>query len=128
MARGETTVHLSSDMAMNYPAPLAIETTSTHGSERTEEVEMTTDAIDPIERWTAKRRVALVGSILKGEASVAETAGKHGWTVAEVEDWGKKFLPGAENALRSRLRDDEALKDEQIKKTQSEDRRFRAQQ
>ena len=39
---------------MNYPAFLPIETTSTHGSERTEELEMTTDAVDPIERWTAK--------------------------------------------------------------------------
>jgi len=52
---------------MNLPAPLAIETTSTHGSERTEEMEMTTDEVHPTERWTAKRRVALVWSIRKGE-------------------------------------------------------------
>jgi transposase-like protein len=113
---------------MNYPGPLAIETTSTHGSERIEEVEMTTDAVDPNERWTAKRRVAQVGSILIGEASVAEAAGKHGLTVTEVEDWREKFLLGAENTLRSRPRDENALKDEQIKKTQSEDRRSRARQ
>ena len=50
----------------SYPAALSIETTSTHGSERTEEVEMRTDAVDPIERWTAKRRVTLVVSILEG--------------------------------------------------------------
>jgi transposase-like protein len=59
---------------------------------------MTTDAVDPTERWTAKRRVALVGNILKGETSVAEAAGKHGLTLDEVEDWGEKFLLGAENA------------------------------
>jgi len=53
--------------SMNLPAPLAIETTSTHGSERAEEVEMTTDAVHPTERWTAKWRVALGGSIRKGE-------------------------------------------------------------
>jgi hypothetical protein len=29
---------------------------------------------DPIERWTAKRRVALVVSLLKGETSVAKAA------------------------------------------------------
>ena len=88
---------------MNYPAaPLAIEPTFTHGSERSEEVEMTTDAVDPIERWTSQRRVALVGSILKGETSVAEAAGKHGLTVAEVEDWGGSA--GDENELRSRPR------------------------
>jgi hypothetical protein len=36
--------------------------------------------------------------------------------VSEVEDWKERFLVGAENALRSRPRDDEALKDEQIKR------------
>ena len=77
---------------------------------------MGVDAIEPIERWTAKRRVTLVISILKGETSVAEAARQHGLTVAEVEDWREKFLLGAENALRSRPRDEEAVKDEQIKK------------
>lgn len=33
---------------------------------------MAGEAIEPIERWTAKRLVALVVSILKGETSVAE--------------------------------------------------------
>ena len=37
---------------------------------------------DP-QRWTAKRRVALVVSILKGETSVQEAARKHGLKVAE---------------------------------------------
>lgn len=77
---------------------------------------MAAEAIAPIERWTAKRRVALVVSILKGETSVAEAARTHGLTVAEVEEWREKFLLGAENALRSRPRDEEALKEEQIKK------------
>jgi transposase-like protein len=70
---------------------------------------------DP-QRWTAKRRVALVVSILKGETSVQEAARKHGLKVAEVEDWRDRFLLAAENALRSRPKDEEALKDEQIKK------------
>jgi transposase-like protein len=77
---------------------------------------MAADLPEPIERWTAKRRVALVISILKGETSVVEAARQHGLTVAEVEDWREKFLLGAENALRSRPRDEEAVKEEQIKK------------
>jgi len=77
---------------------------------------MAVDAIEPIERWTAKRRVALVVNILKGETSMAEAARTHGLTVAEVENWREKFLLGAENALRSRPKDDEAIKDEQTKK------------
>ena len=34
--------------------------------------------------------------------------------VGEVEEWKDRFLLGAENALRSRPRDEEALKDEEI--------------
>lgn len=66
---------------------------------------------DSAQPWTAKRRAALVLSILKGETSVAEAARKHGLTVAEIEGWQGRFLLGADNALRSRPKDDEALKD-----------------
>ena len=76
---------------------------------------MAAESSGPIEGWMAKRRVALVVSILRGETSVAETAQTHGLTVAEMDDWQEKFLLGAENALRSRPRDEEAVKDEQIK-------------
>jgi transposase-like protein len=41
---------------------------------------MAAEAGEPIERWTTKRRVALVVSILKGETSVAEAARQHGLT------------------------------------------------
>jgi len=34
--------------------------------------------------------------------------------VAEIEECKEKFLSGAENALRSRPKDEEALKDERI--------------
>lgn len=77
---------------------------------------MAKDNSENVQRWTAKRRVALVLSILKGETSAQEAARKHGLTVSEVEDWKDQFLFGAENALRSRPRDEEALKDEQIKR------------
>lgn len=77
---------------------------------------MVSEVPDSVERWTAKRRVALVLRILKGETSVAEAARKHGLTVAEVEDWRDRFFLGAENALRSRPKDGDALKEEAIKK------------
>ena len=77
---------------------------------------MVPDIPDNVERWTAKRRVALVVSILKGDTSVAEAARKHALTVAEVEAWRDRFLLGAENALRSRPKDEEGLREEEIKK------------
>jgi transposase-like protein len=70
---------------------------------------------DPIQRWTAKRRTALVISILKGETSAKEAARKHGLTLAEVESWVERGLAGMENQLRSRPKDEEAFKDERIK-------------
>jgi len=59
---------------------------------------------DEVQRWTAKRRAALVISLLKGETTAAEAARRHGLKVAEVEEWRDRFLLGAENALRVRKR------------------------
>ena len=64
-----------------------------------------------IERWTAGRRAALVFSILKNEISVADAAEKHGLTTDELDEWMHRFLEGAESALRSRPRDDEAKRE-----------------
>ena len=77
---------------------------------------MNVEQQEPIQRWTAKRRLTLVTSILKGETSVVAAARAHGLTVGELEEWRERFLLGAENALRTRPKDEEALKDEQIKK------------
>lgn len=73
---------------------------------------------ETLKRWTAKRRVALVLEILRGETTAAEAARRHGLTVAEIEQWKERVLGGAENALRSRPLDDEALKDQEIKRLQ----------
>ncbi len=71
---------------------------------------------EPIQRWTAKRRVTLVLSIVKGETTMVEAARTHGLTVAEVKEWHDRFLDGAENALRTRPKEGEALKEAQMKK------------
>jgi hypothetical protein len=71
-----------------------------------------------IQRWTARRRVALVLSILKGEITTEEGACLHRLAVAEIEDWRDRMLVAAHNALRSRPRDADAIKDEQIRRLQ----------
>jgi len=75
---------------------------------------MSEEIPETVQRWTAKRRTALVLTILQGETSAAEAARQHGLTVSEVEGWRDKFLLGAENALRSRPRNEEALREEEI--------------
>ena len=81
---------------------------------------METTVVEPnteeVQRWTTKRKATLVLSILKGDTSIQEAARQHGVTVAEIEDWKDRFLLGAENALRARPKDEEALREEQIKK------------
>ena len=47
---------------------------------------------DSVQRWTAKRRSALVLSILRGETSAQEAARKHGLPVAEIEGWQERYL------------------------------------
>src|ERR1700733_6248939 len=69
---------------------------------------------EEVQRWTAKRRAALVLSLLKGETTAAEAARRHGLRVAEVEDWRDRFLLGAENALRGRPKGGEALREEEL--------------
>ena len=77
---------------------------------------MAADIPDDLQRWTARRRSALVVSILKGETSVQEAARKHGLTVAEIEEWRDRALLAMENALRTRPKDEEGLKEEEIKR------------
>src|ERR1700735_3293721 len=69
---------------------------------------------EEVQRWTAKRRAALVISLLKGETTAAEAARRHGLKVAEVEEWRDRFLLAAENGLRARPKDDEALREEMV--------------
>ena len=71
---------------------------------------------DGVQRWTAKRRAALIVSILRGETTAQEASRQHGLTIAEIDDWKEKFLSGAENALRSKPRDEEAIRDEREKR------------
>lgn len=77
---------------------------------------MSTDAEDTLKRWTAKRRTALMLEIVRGDTTVAEAARKYGLTVGEIEEWRDRFLAGAENALRSRPRDEDAQKDHEVKR------------
>jgi hypothetical protein len=71
---------------------------------------------EDVQRWTARRRMSLVLSILKGEISEEDGARRHGLSVAEVVDWKERVLQAAHNALRSRPRDADAVKDDLIRR------------
>jgi transposase-like protein len=61
-----------------------------------------------IQRWTAKRKAAVVLDLIKGKITAADAARQHGLTVAELEQWKDDFLSQGTEALRSHPRDREA--------------------
>lgn len=73
-----------------------------NGPDRRERVGKSVEDLgrDEAQRWTTKRKAAR----------------QHGLTVTEIEDWKERFFLSAENALRARPKDDEALHEEQVKK------------
>jgi Protein of unknown function (DUF1153) len=56
------------------------------------EVAFMTDVPDEVQRWTAKRKTAVVLSIVKGETPAAEAARRHGLTIAGIEHWQEQFF------------------------------------
>lgn len=42
---------------------------------------------NPIKRWTAKRKAAVVMDIFKGMTTAAEVARQHDLTVSEIKGW-----------------------------------------
>jgi hypothetical protein len=51
--------------------------------------------------------------------TASEAARRHGLKVAEVEEWRDRFLPGTENALRTRRKEAETLREDEINRLQS---------
>lgn len=56
---------------------------------------------DDVQRWTAKRKAAVVIEILQGKTTAAEVARAHGLTVGEIEQWKNDFLTQGTEALGS---------------------------
>lgn len=61
-----------------------------------------------IQRWTAKRKAAIVLDLIRGKITTPDAARQHGLTVAELEQWKDDFLSQGTEALRSHPRDREA--------------------
>ncbi len=75
---------------------------------------MAQEGSEPIERWTAKRRSRWSSASWKGE--ISGRSSPDAWAhCGRGRGVATEVSPGAENALRSRPKDDEAFKDEQIK-------------
>ena len=62
----------------------------------------------PVKRWTAKRKSAVVLEILTGKTTASAVARQHDLTVGEIDEWKARFLDSAEEGLRTNPRDSKA--------------------
>ena len=72
-----------------------------------------------IQRWTAKRKAAVVLEVLRQETTGVDACRKYGIKQSDLEEWTAKFLEGAENGLRTRPRDEESEYEAQVKELQA---------
>jgi transposase-like protein len=56
---------------------------------------------EEVQRWTAKRKAAVVLEIIKGKTTTADAARATGQTVAEIEKWVERFMKGGESYLHA---------------------------
>ena len=63
---------------------------------------------EEVQRWTAKRKAAVVLDLIAGKTTTAEVARSHGLTLSEVEQWKTDFIAQGTESLRSHPRDQAA--------------------
>ena len=71
---------------------------------------------EPIERWTAQRKAAIILEVLKGQISVPEAARKYGFTQGEYRKWADEYHPAGVEALKANRKDQEAKHQAEIKR------------
>ncbi len=71
------------------------------------------------QRWTAKRKTAVVLEVLKKQTSGVDACRKYGIKQSELEEWTARFLEAGENGLRSNPRDELTEYEAKIKELQS---------
>ena len=71
---------------------------------------------EPIERWTAQRKAAIILEVLKGQISVPEAARKYGFTQGEYRKWADEYHQAGVEALKTNRKDKEAKHQAEIKR------------
>jgi|ERR1700733_4090099 len=71
---------------------------------------------EPIERWTAQRKAAIIIEVLKGQISVPEAARKYGFTQHEYRRWADEYHRAGVEALKVNRKDQDAKHEAEIKR------------
>ena len=68
-----------------------------------------------IQRWTGKRKAALLMEIWKGKITMAEACRQHDLTPSQVEEWMNDGKRALENGLKAKPKNDEQLQEAKFK-------------
>ena len=77
------------------------------------------EADQEFQRWTAKRKAAVVLEVLKNQTTGVEACRKYGLKQSELEQWTSSFLRGGELGLRVTSRDEQSEQEAQTKELQA---------
>jgi transposase-like protein len=68
-----------------------------------------------IQRWSAKRKVELLLSLIKGERKLVDVCREHDLKQSEVEGWMETFLKAGERGLKANSGDEVEVRDREVK-------------
>ena len=68
-----------------------------------------------IQRWSAKRKVELLLSLIKGEKKLVDVCREHDLKQSEVEAWMDTFVQGGERSLKARSEDEQAVHEREVR-------------
>jgi len=78
-----------------------------------------TDQTPEIQRWTAKRKAAVVLEVLKGQTTSVDACRKYGIKQSDLEEWTERFLEAGERGLKVNPPDEFAEYEARIKDLQA---------
>lgn len=78
-----------------------------------------TDQTPDFQRWTAKRKTAVVLEVLKGQSTSVDACRKYGIKQSDLEEWTERFLEAGEHGLKVNPPDEFAEYEAKIKDLQA---------
>jgi transposase-like protein len=67
-----------------------------------------------IQRWSAKRKVELLLSLIKGEKKLVDVCREYDLKQSEVESWMETFMRAGERGLKVNAEDEAALREKEV--------------
>lgn len=68
-----------------------------------------------IQRWSAKRKVELLLSLIKGERKLVDVCREYDLKQSEVESWMETFMKAGERGLKAKSDDESAVHEKEVK-------------